>query len=158
MATSTRSRSSGPGSAERFLLDGKPCAAEARFLSPRVLSLWIDGRSYRVLFDPRPGDEAVVVGGHRMAYTIEDPRSLRSQARTSARESGAFSIKASMPGQVVKLLVAVGDVVQAERPLVIMEAMKMQNELKASRPGTVTRVEVRAGAIVQAGTVLRVIG
>ncbi len=63
-----------------------------------------------------------------------------------------------MPGQVVKLLVAVGDVVQAERPLVIMEAMKMQNELKASRPGTVTRVEVRAGAIVQAGTVLRVIG
>lgn len=58
--------------------------------------------------------------------------------RTSGRESGVFSIKASIPGQVMKLLVTVGDVVQAEHPLVIMEAMKMQNELKASRPGTVS--------------------
>lgn len=147
----------GPGSAERFLLDGKPCVADARFLSPRVLSLLIDWRSYRVLFDPRPGAEAVVVGEHRMTYTIEDPRSMRSQKRTSASESGALSITAPMPGLIVKLLVAVGDVVQAEQPLVVMEAMKMQNELKASRPGTVTRVAAKAGAIVQAGKLLLVI-
>ena len=147
----------GPDSPERFLLDGKPCAADARFLSPRVLSLLIDGRSYRVLFDPRPGAEAVVVGEHRMTYTIEDPRSMRSQKKTSASESGALSITAPMPGLIVKLLVAVGDVVQAEQPLVVMEAMKMQNELKASRPGTVTRVAAKAGAIVQAGRLLLVI-
>jgi biotin carboxyl carrier protein len=144
----------GPGRENRFLMDGKPCAADARFLSPRVLSLLIDGRSYRVLYDPRPGADAVVVGEHRMTYTIEDPWSLRSQKRTSICESGALSITAPMPGLIVKLLVAVGDVVQADQPLVVMEAMKMQNELKASRPGTVTRIAVRAGAIVQAGKLL----
>lgn len=147
----------GAGREDRFLLDGKPCAADARFLSPRVLSLLIDGRSYRVLFDPRPGAEAVVVGEHRMTYTIEDPRSLRSQKRASVSECGALSIMAPMPGLIVKLLVAVGDGVLAEQPLVLMEAMKMQNELKASRQGTVTRVAVEAGAIVQAGKLLLVI-
>lgn len=147
----------GPGSLERFLLDGKPCAANARFLSPRVLSLLIDGRSYRVLFDPRPGAEAVVVGEHRMTYTIEDPRSLRSRKRASTNESGALSITAPMAGLIVKLLVAVGDAVKEDQPLVVMEAMKMQNELKASRTGTVTRMRVEAGAIVQAGKLLMVI-
>jgi biotin carboxyl carrier protein len=57
----------------------------------------------------------------------------------------------------VKLLVAAGDAVKADQPLVVMEAMKMQNELKASRPGKVTRVAVEAGAIVQAGKLLLVI-
>ncbi|HTU50844.1 MAG TPA: biotin/lipoyl-containing protein [Acidobacteriaceae bacterium] len=147
----------GPGSAERFLLDGKPCAADARFLSPRVLSLLIDGRSYRVVFDPRPGAEAVVVGEHRMTFAISDPRSLRSQKRTSVSESGALSITAPMSGLIVKLLVGVGDVVKTDQSLVVMEAMKMQNELKASRPGRVTRIAVKAGAIVQAGKLLLVI-
>jgi biotin carboxyl carrier protein len=147
----------GPGTRERFLLDGKPCAADARFLSPRVLSLLIDGRSYRVVFDPRPGAEAVVVGEHRMTFTISDPRSLRAQKRTSGNESGALSITAPMPGLIVKLLVAVGDMVKAEQPLVVMEAMKMQNELKAPRAGRITRVAVKAGAVAQAGKLLLVI-
>jgi len=110
-----------------------------------------------VPFDPRPDAEAVVVGEHRMTYTIEDPRSLRSQKRTSAGGSGAVLITAPMPGLIVKLPVRVGDVVQAEQPLVMMEAMKMQNELKASRPGTVARVTAKACDIVQAGTLLLVI-
>ncbi len=147
----------GPGSAERFLLDGKPCAADARFLSPRVSSLLIEGRSYRVVFDPRTDAEAVVVGEHRMTYTIGDPRALRWQKRTSTSESGALSITAPMPGLIVKLLVTIGDAVKEEQPLLVMEAMKMQNELKAPRSGTVTRVAVEAGAIVQAGKLLLVI-
>ncbi|MGB8478408.1 MAG: biotin/lipoyl-containing protein [Acidobacteriaceae bacterium] len=145
------------GTQDRFVLDGKPCAADVRFLSPRVLSLLIDGRSYRVLFDPRPGVEAVVVGEHRMTYTIEDPRSLRSRKRASGNESGVLSITAPMAGLIVKLLVAVGEAVKEEQPLVVMEAMKMQNELKASRAGTVTRVAVESGAIVQAGKLLLLI-
>lgn len=147
----------GAGSAERFLLDGKPCIADARFLSPRVLSLLIDGHSYRVVFDPRPGAEAVVVGEHRMTFTIADPRSLRSQKRTPASESGALAVTAPMPGLIVKLLVAVGDFVKTEQPLVVMEAMKMQNELKSPKAGRVTRVAVKAGAIVPAGKRLLVI-
>jgi biotin carboxyl carrier protein len=75
----------------------------------------------------------------------------------SISESGVLSITAPMPGLIVKLLVAAGDAVKADQPLVVMEAMKMQNELKASRPGKVTRVAVEAGAIVQAGKLLLVI-
>jgi biotin carboxyl carrier protein len=145
------------GNKRKFVLDGKPCAAEARFLSPRVLSLLIDGRSYRVVFDPRPGAEAVVVGEHRMTYTIEDPRSLRSRQRISTIESGAQSILAPMPGLIVKLLVSVGDTVKAGQPLIVMEAMKMQNELNAPKAGRVSRVSVDAGAIVSAGKQLLVI-
>jgi biotin carboxyl carrier protein len=145
------------GTGERFVLDGKPCIVDARFLSPRVLSLLIDGRSYRVVFDPRASAEAVVVGEHRMTYTIEDPRSLRIQKKAPNRETGALSITAPMPGLIVNLLVADGDVVEADQPLVVMEAMKMQNELKTPRAGKVTGVAVEAGAIVQAGKLLLVI-
>ncbi len=140
------------GQGHRFVLDGKPCSAEARFLSPRVLSLLIDGRSYRVLFDPRPGAEAVVVGEHRLTYKIEDPRSLPSRKRAAPSESGVLSITAPMPGLIAQVMIGVGDAVKADQALIVMEAMKMQNELKAPRAGTVTRIAVEAGAIVQAAS------
>ena len=145
------------GEGHQFVLDGRACAADARFLSPRVLSLLIDGRSYRVLFDPRPGAEAVVVGEHRLTYTIEDPRSLKSRKRTAVAGSGVVSVSAPMPGLIVQLMVGVGDAVEPDQALIVMEAMKMQNELKAPRAGTVTRIAVEAGTIVQAGKLLLVI-
>ena len=61
-----------------------------------------------------------------------------------------------MPGLIVQLLVNVGDAVKADQALIVMEAMKMQNQLKASRAGTVSRIAVEAGAIVQAGKLLLV--
>ena len=93
-----------------------------------------------------------------MTFTIADPRSRCDGKRgTSASESGALSITAPMPGLIVKLLVAVGDFVKSEQPLVVMEAMKMQNELKSPKAGRVTRVAIKAGAIVPAGKLLLVI-
>lgn len=148
---------SSQGQDHRFVLDGKPCSAEARFLSPRVLSLLIDGRSYRILFDPRPDAEAVVVGEHRLTYTIKDLRSLKSRKRAAPSENGVLSIAAPMPGLIVRLLVGIGDAVKADQSLIVMEAMKMQNELKAPRAGTVTRIAVEAGAIVPVGKLLLVI-
>lgn len=68
--------------------------------------------------------------------------------------SGSSAIKAPMPGRVVKLLVEVGDDVDADQPVIIVEAMKMENEVAATAPGRVARIEVEAGATVDAGAVL----
>jgi len=146
------------GEEYRVQLDGKPCSADAQIIQPNLLSLLVEGRSYRILFDPRPGSESsVVIGESRILYKLEDPRSLRSRGNTEANDSGARPISASMPGRIIRILVNVGELVEAQQGLIVVEAMKMQNELKAPRAGKVTRIATEVGAIVQAGNVLLVI-
>lgn len=141
----------------RLELDGKPCAADVYFLQANVLSLLVEGKSYRILFDPRPDGAAVVLGEQRVTYEIDDPRSLRSRKNADADASGARPLIASMPGRVVRILVEEGQQVEALQGLIVVEAMKMQNELKAPRAGTISRIGVEVGATVQAGKVLMVI-
>lgn len=145
------------GNGQRFELDGQPCAADAKLMEPDILSVLIEGKSYRILFDPRPGGKAVVLDERRIPYRVHDPRSLRSRSNLDNGETGARSIVASMPGRIVRILVAREDRVEAQQGLIVMEAMKMQNELKAPRAGAVTRVAVAVGETVQAGQVLLVI-
>ncbi|HWF66876.1 MAG TPA: acetyl-CoA carboxylase biotin carboxyl carrier protein subunit [Acidobacteriaceae bacterium] len=142
----------------RFQLDGKPCSADVQLLQPNLLSLLIEGRSYRILFDPRPGGEsAVVIDERRIPYQLNDPRSLRSRGNLGASDTGARPIAASMPGRIVRILVKVGDSVEARQGLMVVEAMKMQNELEAPRAGKVTRIATEVGATVQTGNILMVI-
>ena len=138
-------------------LDGKPYAADVCQLDARTLSILLDGRSYRVLLDNRGDDKAVSVEDRRIPFRIEDPRSLQSRRKTDAGGSGARPVVASMPGRIIRLLVQQGEVVEAHQGLIVVEAMKMQNELKAPKAGTVVRVAVEVGATVQAGAVLLVI-
>lgn len=141
----------------QVLLDGKPCSADPCLLEPDILSLLIEGKSFRVLFDSRAGSPTVVVGERRIPYRVEDPRSLRSRTRVGANEAGPRSILAPMPGRIVRVLVAPGAQVEAQQGLIVVEAMKMQNELKAPRAGSVSRISVEVGATVQAGDILLVI-
>ena len=150
-------QSNGDANGYRFELDGQPCFADAHLVQLNVLSLLIEGKSYRILFDPRPGGTAVVADERRIPYRIDDPRSLRSRANVDASDTGARSITASMPGRIVRILVKVGDNIEAQQGLIVVEAMKMQNELKAPKAGRVARVDVEVGATVQAGKVLMVI-
>jgi acetyl/propionyl-CoA carboxylase alpha subunit len=95
----------------------------------------------------------VEVGGNVMELEVEDPRELRQGGRQLARE-GRVSMVSPMPGKVVRVLVAEGDEVAEGQGLVVVEAMKMQNEMKAPRSGCVTSVGVKEGASVNAGQVL----
>lgn len=140
-----------------FLLDGQSCSADAYLLQPNILSLLIAGRSYRILFDARPGGKAIVLGERRISYRIDDPRSLRSRTNVDTSGTGARPIAASMPGRIVRILVQVGDHIEAQQGLIVVEAMKMQNELKAPKAGSVARIVVEVGATVKAGDVLLVI-
>lgn len=141
----------------RILLNGEPIEADAQLLQPGVLSLLIGKKSYRVLLDERYEQRAVVIGERRLPYRIEDPRSFRAHKNTAAGTDGPRSVHAPMPGRVVRVLVKVGDSVEAHQGIVVIEAMKMQNELKAPKAGRVTRIAAEPGSTVQPGDVLAVI-
>ena len=140
----------------RIRVDGEPVDADAHLLRPGVLSLLIAGQSYRVVLDADPAESVLHVGARRVPYRIDDPRSSRARRR-HAKTDGPVALKASMPGRVVRLLVEKGDAVTANQGVLVVEAMKMQNEIKSPREGRVAEVRVTAGDTVSAGDVLAII-
>ena len=116
------------------------------------------GASYEIAIEPQGQNRHVVhVGGRAVPVTVVAPGRRRSASDSTASTSGPVSIVAPMPGPVVKVLVAPGDTVTARQGLVVIEAMKMENELRAPRDGTVAEVRTREGAPVDANVVLVVI-
>ena len=121
-------------------------------VEPGVYSVILGGRSY----EARVESGAVRVGGRRIELEVSDPRRFAKRTGRGAME-GRYSLASPMPGKVVRVLVAQGDEVAAGQGSVVVEAMKMQNEMKSPRAGRVTSVSVREGATVGAGEVLAVI-
>lgn len=121
-------------------------------VEPGVYSAILDGCSYEVAVT---GSE-VELGGVRLRVDVEDPRKW-NPAGLSRKAAGQEAIKAPMPGKVVRVLVAAGDELAAGQGVVVLEAMKMQNEMKSPRAGRVIRVAVKEHEAVNAGSVLAVI-
>jgi biotin carboxyl carrier protein len=139
-------------------VDGRAVSVDVRLLEPGVMSLLIadpdaQGRQYRCVLD---GD-GVVIGGRRYGFEVEDPRSLQGRRGSGAGTDGPRPVKAPMPGRVVRLLVAVGEDVEEGQGVVVIEAMKMQNELKSPKAGRVIRVGAGVGDTVGSGDVLVVV-
>jgi len=110
-----------------------------------------------VTLDGQAWPASAQIPGHSAAVAIETAQAaaLRAALRSGARNhNGAERVVAPMPGRIVRVAVAVGDQVERGAPLVIVEAMKMENELYASGPGTVTSIAVAQGATVEAGQLL----
>jgi biotin carboxyl carrier protein len=101
------------------------------------------------------GDGEAVVAGHAVPVALANRR-RRARAMLGAG-NGDQRVVAPMPGKVVKVLVAVGDSVEARQGLVVVEAMKMENELTVSRAGIVAKIEVTEGTSVEAGRLLLVV-
>lgn len=109
---------------------------------------------------PSSGNLTVLVNGRAMTAVVGTARgswARRGHDVGGVPGAGPRSVTAPMPGRVVRVLVRAGDVVTARQGLVVVEAMKMENELRASKAGTVADVKVSEGASVEAGTVLMVI-
>ena len=141
-------------------VDGRPIQADICALSSGVVSILLKQpddttRSFRCIADAGD-DPAVLVDGQRIPYRVADPRSLRAVC-SSTGDSGPRPLKAPMPGRIVRLLVSVGDVVVAGQGCVVIEAMKMQNELKAAKSGTIARLTASVGETVPTGTTLLII-
>ena len=118
-----------------------------------VYSVLKDGRSYEV----RSENGTIWIQGHRFDVEVEDPRAPRKRLGSSAA-GGQQTVRAAMPGKVVRVLVSTGDEVAAGQGIVVVEAMKMQNEIKAPVAGKVLSVNVRDGAAVARGDTIAVIG
>jgi biotin carboxyl carrier protein len=113
----------------------------------------VEGRQYRCILD---GD-AVLIGGRRFEFEVSDPRSLQGRRGVGAGAAGPRAVKAPMPGRVVRVLAAIGEDISEQQGIVVIEAMKMQNELKAPKAGRVARIAVSVGDAVAANEVLAVI-
>jgi biotin carboxyl carrier protein len=147
-----------PRPACRFVFDGQPeRAANVEDPEPGVYSVLMDGRSYEARVEETPTALVVVIDGFRFEVDVRDPRRM-SRRHDGRGAEGVQSITAPMPGKVVRVLVAVGDPVEAGQGIVVVEAMKMQNEMKARNPGTVLTLTAREGATVAAGDILATVG
>lgn len=135
------------------VVDGRAMLADVHLLQPGVMSLVVEGRQYRCVLD---GDE-VLIGGRRFAFEVSDPRSLQGRRGGGVGSVGPRVIKAPMPGRVVRVLVAVGEEVVEQQGVIVIEAMKMQNELKSPKAGRVGRMAFAVGDTVEAGDVLAVV-
>jgi len=125
-----------------------------------VFSLLVDGKSYEAYVYPEEDHWQVLMMGRLYPVRVEDEREnrLRSTAGGSAGESAEFAMKAPMPGMVIAVPVAEGQQVEKGQVLVVLESMKMQNELKSPRPGTVQRIRVKPGeGVEQRQTLLSVV-
>jgi len=125
-----------------------------------VYSLIIDGKSYEAYVYPGDDDFQVLLKGHSFSVKVEDEREkrLRAAGGSTVSASSDFHLKSPMPGMVVALPVSEGQTVTKGQVLVILESMKMQNELKSPRDGTLSRVKVKPGdRVEQRQTLLSVI-
>jgi len=121
-------------------------------VEPGVYSVILNGASYEV----RVGVGEIFINGNGYPFELDDPRQWKRPG-SGAGIQGRAAIVAPMPGKIVRVLVSEGDLVEAGQGILVVEAMKMQNELKAPRAGRVTSIAVKAGDGVNAGAVLAAI-
>lgn len=123
----------------------------------RGVAIFPDGRRLPVLFSRLgPGLWQLFLGGREHTVALEDPLEARGAAKR--RHDGQEELKAPIPGRVVQVLVAPGAEVVPGTPVVVLEAMKMQNLIATQAGGRVREVRVQPGATVEAGQVLAVVG
>jgi biotin carboxyl carrier protein len=141
------------------LLDGEPVDVDLRQSGVNELySMLIGGKSHEMLIEANRYTYDVSLRGELLQVQVEDERSRRLSAkRKVSLPAGESAILAPIPGLVVKVLVSDGDEVAAEQPVVLLEAMKMENELRAPRAGHVKLVKVSAGQRVEQNAVLLVL-
>jgi biotin carboxyl carrier protein len=125
-------------------------------VEPGVYSVLLDGESFEVRVVPGAQSLDVEVDGRRFQAEVRDPRNANRRSR-EALGAGRQNIAAPMPGKVIRVLVHEDDTIEAGQGVVVVEAMKMQNEMKAARPGRVVEIRVRDGDTVGAGDTLVVL-
>jgi biotin carboxyl carrier protein len=138
-------------------LDNEKVNVDAVIARPNVLSLIVDGQAYEVKRERTANDLHLWVKSARFAVDVRDPRSLRSRRAASGGVEGPQKLLAPMPGKIVRILAPAGTQVAAGQGVLVIEAMKMQNELKSPKEGVVKQIVVKEGASVSAGEVLAIV-
>jgi biotin carboxyl carrier protein len=140
----------------RCRLNGLELEVDAVLVQPDMLSIRFGKRVHEVRIERSAGETNLWMGGSRFAAEVRDPRSLRGRIR-AASDAGPRKLLASMPGKVVRVLVQEGSEVEAGTGVIVVEAMKMQNEITSPKKGRIQKVLVSEGAAVRAGEILAII-
>ena len=138
-------------------LDGHEIKIDAVIPRRDVLSLLVDGRAYEIKREQTATDLHMWVGNARFAVELRDPRSLRWRRVSGGDDQGPRKLVAPMPGRIVRVLVDERAEVAMGQGIVVVEAMKMQNEIKSPKKGTVQKILAVPGAAVNAGDVLAIV-
>jgi biotin carboxyl carrier protein len=139
----------------RISLDGHLLDADVAEVAPHTLSILLRGRVHEVRVAPAPNGALQIQDGlHAFIAQVIDPRAWRSRRHGAAEAEGRQQVAAPMPGKIVRVLVQAGEKVEAGQGLVVVEAMKMQNEIRSPKSGSVERVLASEGQAVNAGDVL----
>lgn len=140
-------------------VDGRERAIDAARIDPHTLSLLVGAASHDVTIVPdmATGQLVVRVGGVSLPVALNSRRRWRRKDDGAAGPGGSPRLLAPMPGKIVRVLVRAGELVRRRQPLIVMEAMKMENELRASHEGVVAELLVTEGQSVDAGALLLVV-
>jgi biotin carboxyl carrier protein len=141
-------------------IDGRVYELEAHEVEPNVYLFKHENKIYQIFVSPTQNQNepfAVNVGTNNFEINLTDPKRLRSSAGASGHGEGTAEIKTAMPGKVVRILVQQGAQIEQGDGVIIVEAMKMQNEMKSPKDGIVKEILVSEGATVNAGDVLAII-
>lgn len=138
------------------LVNGQPRQVDFLELMPSLYSIIMESQSLEAVIDERDGQYQVLMSDRMYEGTVLDERAQLMLSRGGGGEegSGEISIRSPMPGLIVMVPVEEGQEVKKGQTVVILESMKMQNELKAPRDGTVQRISVQAGQSVEQKKVL----
>jgi biotin carboxyl carrier protein len=139
----------------RIVIDGNEHIIDGRKLTGHIYSLIKDNRSFTVDVTAKDDQYTVACEGKSVQLRLLDERraSRSGEAGGSGRDGGKL-IKSFMPGKVVEVLVSVGDDVEKDQGLIIIEAMKMENELRSTAAGKVKEIRVSTGQAVESGELL----
>lgn len=143
-----------------YWLDGRAVDADVVEVATGTYSILLEGQSYEVRVRPGVGGGFVVqTAGEEFPVDVVDPRAWRGGAgrHGSLEVEGRQQVLAPMPGKVVRVLAKAGETVEAGQGLVVVEAMKMQNEIRSPKTGRVERLDVAEGQAVNAGEVLAIV-
>jgi biotin carboxyl carrier protein len=142
----------------RATIDGQSLPADVVEIAPNTLSVLLAGQSHEVCVTPgADGKLKLQTGAQEFSAEVLDPRTWSGRRHSGVEVEGRQQIIAPMPGKVVRVLVKAGDTVEAGQGLLVVEAMKMQNEIRSPKSGAIERVLVSEGQAVNAGEVLCIV-
>ncbi|HEX4003043.1 MAG TPA: biotin/lipoyl-containing protein [Candidatus Acidoferrales bacterium] len=138
-------------------IDGRSVEADAIEVATGIYSILIGGASFEVRLEPDAAGLRVAISGREYAVRIHDPRQWRRNRGAAAEAEGSQRVVAPMPGKVIRVLVKAGETVEAGKGILVVEAMKMQNEVRSPKSGKVERILVSEGQTVGAGDALAIV-
>lgn len=139
----------------RVMIDGVERIVDGRKVSGHIYSLLIDQRSFTVDVAVKEDTYTVACGGKSVRLQLLDERrALRPGEGSGSGRDGGKKVRSFMPGKVVAVLVAIGDEIAKDQGLLVIEAMKMENEIRAATTGKVKEIRVAPGQAVESGELL----